>query len=127
MVYQPDFTISRLRSFERGFLFVPLYSLLDGIPDWATSYRRLTPLQALMASREPGGYAVTPPLGGRDFHPHQTSVIKVLHLSLRPPDRAGLEGTCHTQRFGFFGVTSDGRGRLHRFSIGAENNVEAVM
>jgi hypothetical protein len=24
-----------------------------------------------MASREPGGYAVTPSLGGRDFHPHR--------------------------------------------------------
>lgn len=24
-----------------------------------------------MASREPGGYAVTPSLGGRDLHPHR--------------------------------------------------------
>ncbi len=38
-----------------------------------------------MASRKPGGYAVTPLPGGRDFHPHQISVIKVLILVLYSP------------------------------------------
>jgi hypothetical protein len=38
-----------------------------------------------MTSRKPGGYAVTPLPGGRDFHPHQISVIKVLVLVLYPP------------------------------------------
>ena len=34
-----------------------------------------TPLQALMASRKPGGDAVTPAPGGRVLHPHGHSVI----------------------------------------------------
>jgi hypothetical protein len=37
-----------------------------------------TPLQALMASREPGGDAFTPAPGGRVLHPHGHSVILVL-------------------------------------------------
>ncbi len=37
-----------------------------------------TPLQALMASRKPGGDAFTPAPGGRVFHPHGHSVIMVL-------------------------------------------------
>lgn len=36
------------------------------------------PLQALMASRKPGGDAVTPAPGGRVFHPHGLSVVMVL-------------------------------------------------
>ncbi|MBD2014681.1 hypothetical protein H6F96_11965 [Microcoleus sp. FACHB-53] len=37
-----------------------------------------TPLQALMASRKPGGDAFTPAPGGRVLHPHGHSVIVVL-------------------------------------------------
>ena len=53
-----------------------------------------------MASREPGGHAVTPPPGGRDFHPHQISVVKVLDLAPHPPvalvsrERVARRDTC---------------------------------
>jgi hypothetical protein len=40
-------------------------------------YNFFTPLQALMASREPGGDAFTPAPGGWDSHPHGYLVIMV--------------------------------------------------
>ena len=39
-----------------------------------------------MASREPGGYAFTPPLGGRDFHPHRDISYQGSILASYPPD-----------------------------------------
>ncbi len=50
-----------------------------------------------MASRKPGGYAVTPLPGGKDFHPHQTSVVKVHRLASHPPTGVGFERTCRTK------------------------------
>ena len=78
------FTASILRPLSRGFLAYPYTACLTGFQRKAFGYCRLTPLQALMASRKPGGYAVTPLPEGRDFHPYQTSVIKVLSLVLIP-------------------------------------------
>ena len=50
-----------------------------------------------MASREPGGYAVTPPLGGRDFHPHRDISYQGSLLAFHPPDRAGFgKNVSHT-------------------------------
>ena len=51
-----------------------------------------------MASREPGGYAVTPPLGGRDFHPHRDISYQGSILVFHPPDEAGFGRTYHTRR-----------------------------
>jgi len=49
-----------------------------------------------MASREPGGYAFTPPLGGRDFHPHRDISYQGSFLVSYPPDRAGFRRTHRT-------------------------------
>jgi len=46
-----------------GSVAVPLESLLDGIPWRIQSDRFLSPLQGLMVSRYPGGYACTVHLG----------------------------------------------------------------
>ena len=40
-----------------------------------------------MASREPGEYAFTPPLGGRDFHPHRDISYQGSILVFYPPDK----------------------------------------
>ena len=40
-----------------------------------------------MASREPGEYAFTPPLGGRDFHPHRDISYQGSFLVSYPPDK----------------------------------------
>jgi hypothetical protein len=42
-----------------GSVVLPMKSLLDGIPCRIQSYRFLSPLQGLMVSRYPEGYAFT--------------------------------------------------------------------
>jgi hypothetical protein len=51
-----------------------------------------------MASREPGEYAFTPPLGGRDFHPHRDISYQGSILASYPPDKAGFRRTHRTPR-----------------------------
>jgi hypothetical protein len=48
---------------KRRFSFLPMESLLDGMPCRIQSYRLLSPLQGLRISRYPGGYAFTVHLG----------------------------------------------------------------
>jgi len=52
--------------------------MLDGVPDWASSYRLFIPLYGLMASRYRRDDAVTAAPAGRDLHPHDYQVVKVL-------------------------------------------------
>ena len=40
-----------------------------------------------MASRKPEEYAFTPPLGGRDFHPHRDISYQGSFLVSYPPDK----------------------------------------
>jgi len=71
--------------------------MLDGIPDWASSYRLFSPLYGLMASRYRRGDAVTTAPVGRDFHPHGCQVVKV-RLGLLPlsePCQSSLSITTH--------------------------------
>jgi len=63
-----------------------------------------------MASREPGGYAVTPLPGGRGFHPYQTSVVKVQNPASHPPTTIGFERTCRTKFFCVSGLKYNKQG-----------------
>jgi hypothetical protein len=64
--------------------------MLDGVPDWASSYRLFTPLYGLRTSRCRRGDAVTAAPAGRDFHPHDYQVVKVLTLPSVPEYKTHL-------------------------------------
>ena len=59
-----------------------------------------------MASREPGEYAFTPPLGGRDFHPYRDISYQGSFLVSYPPDKLVSEehiarrDTCNSPHIG---------------------------
>ncbi len=84
IAYQPDLAIVVLRQLRRIFAHAIHRFVLDGIPDWASSYRLFTPLYGLMASRYRRGDAVTPAPGERDLHPHDYQVVKVVTLPAVP-------------------------------------------
>jgi len=72
--------------------------LLDGIPGMrlpgSAVYPRFRPLRT---SRRPGGYAVTPALGGRDLHPHGKLSYKVhTYLAVYPEAEASFRPTGRT-------------------------------
>ena len=71
------------RWLNHTFAYAARRCLRDGIPGvrlpGAAVYPRSRPLRT---SRRPGGYAVTPALGGRDFHLHDELSYKVATLRL---------------------------------------------
>jgi hypothetical protein len=76
--------------------------LRDGIPGLrlpgSADYPRFRPLRA---SREPGGYAVTPAPGGRGLHPHGKLSYEVnLHLAVCPEVNTSFRPTDRTHRCG---------------------------
>ena len=63
LAYESTLAIILNDAFAVGSVTLPMENLLDGIPCWIQSDRFLSPLQGLMVSRYPGGYACTAHLG----------------------------------------------------------------
>jgi hypothetical protein len=64
--------------------------LLNGIPGLRLPGSAIYPRsRSLRTSRRPGGYAVTPAPGGRDFHPHENCVTRLTPCGL-PESRSSL-------------------------------------
>src|SRR5215831_19716166 len=72
--------------------------LLDGIPGVRLPGSAVSPrFRPLRTSRRPGGYAVTPAPGGRDWHPHGKLSYKVhTYLAVYPESSASFRPTDRT-------------------------------
>src|SRR5262249_52900719 len=75
---------------QRTFAYAAPRGLLDGIPGsrlpGSAVYPRFRPLRT---SRRSGGYAVTPALGGKDLHLHESRVTRLI-LTLRSTRKRAL-------------------------------------